>query len=162
MLIRKTGLVPGVILKRYQRFLADVELADGIVTTAHCTNTGTMASCWEPGDAVLLEDSRNPLRKLRYTWLACRRDGAWVGVDTGMPNRVVAEAARQDRRPRPTAANGLRRASAACGRSSRNRNTATSAAGSMSWPGMRTIPASTSRSRTPPCGRAPGAVFPMR
>jgi len=99
MLIRKTGLVPGVILKRYQRFLADVELADGSVTTAHCTNTGTMASCWEPGDAVLLEDSRNPLRKLRYTWLACRRDGAWVGVDTGMPNRVVAEAARQDRLP---------------------------------------------------------------
>ncbi len=99
MLIRKSGLVPGVILKRYKRFLADVELADGSVTTAHCTNTGTMASCWEPGDTVLLEESRNPLRKLRYTWLACRRDGAWVGVDTGMPNRVVAEAARQDRLP---------------------------------------------------------------
>ena len=99
MLIRKTGLVPGIILKRYKRFLADVELADGSLTTAHCTNTGTMASCWEPGDLVLLEDSLNPLRKLRYTWLACRRDGAWVGVDTGMPNRVVAEAARQDRLP---------------------------------------------------------------
>ena len=99
MLIRKTGLVPGIIRQRYKRFLADVELADGTLTTAHCTNTGTMASCWEPGDAVLLEESLNPLRKLRYTWLACRRDGAWVGVDTGMPNRVVAEAARQDRLP---------------------------------------------------------------
>jgi len=99
MLIQKTGLVPGIILKRYKRFLADVELENGSVTTAHCTNTGTMATSWEPGDAVLLERSANPDRKLAYTWLACRRDGAWVGVDTGMPNKVVAEAARQDRLP---------------------------------------------------------------
>jgi sugar fermentation stimulation protein A len=99
MLLEKKGLVPGTLLRRYKRFLADVELADGSVTTAHCTNTGTMASCWEPGDLVLLEESFNPLRKLRYTWLACRRGQAWVGVDTGMPNKVVAEAARQDRLP---------------------------------------------------------------
>ncbi len=96
MLIQKSGLVPGIILERYKRFLADVELADGTVVTAHCTNTGTMATCWEPGDAVLLEPCANPARKLRFTWLACRRGGAWVGVETGMPNRVVAEAARRD------------------------------------------------------------------
>ena len=99
MLIEKTGLVPGLIVKRYKRFLADVELADGSVVTAHCTNTGTMASCWEAGDPVLLEPSRNPARKLPFTWLACLRAGAWVGVETGMPNRVVAEAARRDRLP---------------------------------------------------------------
>ena len=99
MLIRKTALIPATLLKRYKRFLADVELADGTLATAHCTNTGTMATCWEPGDPVLLEPCLNPLRKLRFTWLACRRDGAWVGVETGMANRVVAEAARQDRLP---------------------------------------------------------------
>ena len=99
MLIRKTGLVPATILRRYQRFLADVELPGGTVATAHCTNTGTRATCWEPGDLVLLEPCPNPARKLPYTWLACRRDGAWVGVETGMPNRVVAEAARRDRLP---------------------------------------------------------------
>jgi sugar fermentation stimulation protein A len=99
MLIQKTGLVPGVILTRYKRFLADVELGDGSVVTAHCTNTGTMASSWQPGDPVLLERAANPDRKLAYTWLACSRDGAWVGVDTGMPNKVVAEAARRDRLP---------------------------------------------------------------
>jgi sugar fermentation stimulation protein A len=96
ILIRKTGLVPGTILKRYKRFLADVELPGGELVTAHCTNTGTMASCWEPGDLVLLEPSLKPERKLKYTWLACRRGEAWVGVETGMPNRVVAEAARRD------------------------------------------------------------------
>ena len=89
-LIRKTGLVEGVILQRYKRFLADVELADGSVVVAHCTNTGTMATCWEPGDRVLLETAANPERKLRFTWLACRRGAAWVGVETGTPNRVVA------------------------------------------------------------------------
>ncbi|BDU72250.1 DNA/RNA nuclease SfsA [Mesoterricola silvestris] len=99
MLIQKNGLVPGIILKRYKRFLADVELPGGEIITAHCTNTGTMASSWEPGDAVLLEPSANPARKLAYTWLACKRAGTWVGVETGMPNRVVAEAARQDRLP---------------------------------------------------------------
>lgn len=96
MLIHKSGLVAGTILKRYKRFLADVALADGTVVVAHCTNTGTMATCWEPGDAVLLEPALNPARKLAFTWLACRRGDAWVGVDTGMPNKVVAEAARRD------------------------------------------------------------------
>ena len=98
-LIERSGLVPGHILKRYKRFLADVRLLDGSVTTAHCTNTGTMKSCWEPEDFVLLEPSANPERKLKYTWMLCRRQGAWVGVDTGMPNKVVAEAARWDRLP---------------------------------------------------------------
>jgi sugar fermentation stimulation protein A len=95
----RTGLVPGTIVKRYKRFLADVELEGGPLVTAHCTNTGTMATCWEPGDLVLLEPSPKPERKLKYTWLACRRGEAWVGVETGMPNRVVAEAARRDLLP---------------------------------------------------------------
>lgn len=99
MLIEKKGLVPATILRRYKRFLADVELEGGGTAIAHCTNTGTMASSWAPGDRVLLEVSRNPDRKLPYTWIACLREGAWVGVDTGMPNKVVAEAARQDRLP---------------------------------------------------------------
>lgn len=92
----RTDLVEGRILRRYKRFLADVELENGDVVVAHCTNTGTMASCWEPGDTVLLEPNDNPRRKLRYTWIACRRNDHWVGVETGVPNRVIAEAARRD------------------------------------------------------------------
>jgi sugar fermentation stimulation protein A len=99
VLIRRTGLVPGRIVQRYKRFLADVELADGTLVTAHCTNTGTMATCWAAGDPVLLETAANPERKLGFTWLADQRDGAWVGVETGMGNRVVAEAARRDQLP---------------------------------------------------------------
>lgn len=99
ILLEKAGLLPGTLLQRYKRFLADVRLEDGSVVTAHCTNTGTMKTCWEPGDRVLLEPAANPDRKLKFTWLAVERPGGWVGVETGMPNRVVAEAARRDALP---------------------------------------------------------------
>jgi len=99
-LAEKGGLVPGTLVQRYKRFLADVRLEGGATITAHCTNTGTMKTCWEPGDRVLLEPAANPDRKLKFTWLACERgQGSWIGVDTGMPNRVVAEAARRDALP---------------------------------------------------------------
>ena len=98
-LLLKTGLTEGRILKRYKRFLADVELLSGEVVTAHTTNTGSMKTCWAPGDRVLLEPAANPERKLRWTWLACERPGGWVGVETGIPNKVVAEAARRDAIP---------------------------------------------------------------
>ncbi len=99
ILVERTGLVPGLLLERYKRFLADVRLADGSVVTAHTTNTGSMKTCWEPGDRVLLERAANPDRKLKFTWLAVERGGGWVGVETGMPNKVVAEAARRDALP---------------------------------------------------------------
>ncbi len=99
ILVQKTGLVLGTLIQRYKRFLADVRLEDGTVVTAHTTNTGSMKTCWEPGDRVLLEPAANPMRKLKFTWLAVERPGGWVGVETGMPNRVVAEAARRDALP---------------------------------------------------------------
>jgi len=99
ILLEKSGLVPGTLIQRYKRFLADVRLDDGCVVTAHSTNTGSMKTCWEPGDTVLLEPAANPDRKLKFTWLAVARPGGWVGVETGMPNRVVAEAARRDALP---------------------------------------------------------------
>ena len=57
---------------------------------------------------MLLEAATNPLRKLKFTWLACQRGEAWVGVDTGIPNKVVAEAARQDWLPGLTGLHGVR------------------------------------------------------
>jgi len=99
ILVQKDGLVPGTLLQRYKRFLADVQLEDGRLVTAHTTNTGSMKTCWEPGDRVLLEPASNPDRKLKFTWLAVERPGGWVGVETGMPNRVVAAAARRDLLP---------------------------------------------------------------
>jgi sugar fermentation stimulation protein A len=82
----------GRLVRRYQRFFAEVELDSLERVTAHCPNTGALLGCLAPGSRVWLRDSRKPERKLRFTWQAVRAGGAWVNVDTALPNRVVAEA----------------------------------------------------------------------
>ncbi|HVO96376.1 MAG TPA: DNA/RNA nuclease SfsA [Terriglobales bacterium] len=85
-------LISGTLIQRYKRFLADVRLANGEIVTVHCTNTGSMLGCKTPGSAVLISRSANLNRKLAYTWEMIRIDGAWVGINTMHPNRLVAEA----------------------------------------------------------------------
>ncbi len=86
-------LVPGVLIHRYQRFLADVRLVDGRVVTAHCPNSGSMKGCNVPGRDVLLSPAQNPKRKTRYTWELIHLPYTWVGINTLTANRLVAEAA---------------------------------------------------------------------
>jgi sugar fermentation stimulation protein A len=85
-------LIRGTLLQRYKRFLADVRLADGEIVIAHCTNTGSMLGCKEPGSAVFISRSDNLNRKLAYTWEMIQINRAWVGINTMHPNRLVAEA----------------------------------------------------------------------
>ncbi len=85
--------------RRYKRFFADVELEDGSILTAHCPNTGSLRGCLVEGARVMLRDSNNPKRKLRYTWQAIELDGTWVNVDTLLPNHVVREGIEQGRVP---------------------------------------------------------------
>ena len=87
-----TPPIEGRLRERYKRFFADVELEDGTVITAHCPNTGSLIGCRSPGSRVWLRDSGDPKRKLRFTWQAVEADGAWINVDTNLPNRVVHEA----------------------------------------------------------------------
>ena len=85
-------LTNGIIVKRYKRFLADVELADGQLVTAHCPNTGSMLSCWRPGAPVQLSHSDNPKRKLAWTLERVDMGQGWVGVHTGRTNSIIREA----------------------------------------------------------------------
>lgn len=87
--------MPGRLLRRYKRFLADVRLDTGRTVTAHCPNPGSMLGLAEPGMPVLLSDSRNPQRKLRLTLEMVKVGRIWVGVNTQRPNRVVTEAIRR-------------------------------------------------------------------
>ncbi|HEY4745386.1 MAG TPA: DNA/RNA nuclease SfsA [Desulfuromonadaceae bacterium] len=91
-MILPAPLIPGTLIKRYKRFLADVTLADGSMVTAHCPNSGSMKGCAVPGSRVFLSRSTNPNRKLAHTWELAESDGFWAGINTGLPNRLVREA----------------------------------------------------------------------
>jgi len=90
-------LIPGTLVRRYKRFLADVRLEDGREVTAHLPNPGSMMGLAAPGLRVWLEPNDAPSRKLKFTWrLVESPTGAggttWGGIDTTVPNRVVGEA----------------------------------------------------------------------
>ncbi len=93
-------LTRGVLLKRYKRFIADVRLDNGEIVTAHCANSGRMTSCCEAGRPVYLSFHDNPRRKLKYTWELIEMPStiggapALVGVNTVIPNRLVAASLR--------------------------------------------------------------------
>ncbi|MBI9091019.1 MAG: DNA/RNA nuclease SfsA [Desulfobacterium sp.] len=82
-------LIPGTLVKRYKRFLADVELESGAVVTAHCPNTGSMRGCSTPGTRVYLSESDNPKRKLNYTWELMEIPETFIGINTQVPNKLV-------------------------------------------------------------------------
>ncbi|MBC8159139.1 MAG: DNA/RNA nuclease SfsA [Alphaproteobacteria bacterium] len=85
-------LLHGRLIKRYKRFLADVELDGGETVIAHCANSGSMLSVNEAGSEVWVSPARNPNRKLRYSWELIQIGDALVGINTGHPNALVAEA----------------------------------------------------------------------
>lgn len=88
-------LIRGTLLQRYKRFLADVELPDGTVVTAHCPNPGRMTTCATPGWEVRLSEHTNPRRKLRHTLELVHNGRCWIGVNTHIANRIAVEAITQ-------------------------------------------------------------------
>jgi len=89
----QTSLVPGRLIRRYKRFLADVVLDDGQEVTAHCANPGSMLGLAEPGTRVWLEPNNDPKKKLNYGWrLVDHENGHFTGVDTALPNRALRAA----------------------------------------------------------------------
>ncbi|MGA7146043.1 MAG: DNA/RNA nuclease SfsA [Desulfobacterales bacterium] len=83
-------LLPGTLVKRYNRFIADIALTSGRTITAHCPNSGSMLACCEPGRPVYVSFHDNPKRKLKYTWELIEMPASIVGINTQIPNRLVA------------------------------------------------------------------------
>lgn len=93
-ILKFPSLQEGILLKRYKRFLADVELASGEIVTAHCANTGPMTGVLHPGGLVRLRYCPSPSRKLSWSWEQAEvveEDGSscWVGINTSLPNKIV-------------------------------------------------------------------------
>lgn len=81
-------LTEAILLKRYKRFLADIQLGDELFT-AHVPNTGAMTSCWEPNWKCALSKSDNPTRKMPHTLELVHNGETWIGVNTANANKLV-------------------------------------------------------------------------
>jgi len=88
-----SSLMKAKLVRRYKRFLADVELEGGDQTTIYCPNTGAMTYCADPGSEVWFSSSSNLKRKYRFTWEQVRdRWGNRVGIHSSLANTIVGEA----------------------------------------------------------------------
>ncbi|WP_394211765.1 DNA/RNA nuclease SfsA [Enterovibrio calviensis] len=90
------ALKSATLLRRYKRFLADVQLPDGSERTIHCANTGAMTGCATPGDKVWYSTSDNVKRKYPNSWeLTETKAGHMICVNTAQANRLVVEAIKE-------------------------------------------------------------------
>ena len=85
-------MVEARLLRRYKRFLADVELANGDIITVHCPNTGAMTGCAEPGSRVWLSTSSVKTRKYPHTWELVETAAGMACIHSAKANKVVREA----------------------------------------------------------------------
>jgi len=89
-------LQQGKLIRRYKRFLADIELSNGEQLTIHCPNTGSMKNCQEAGARVWFTDSGNEKRKYPCTWQFIEIDSRYlVGINTNLANKLAVEAIAQ-------------------------------------------------------------------
>lgn len=87
------SLIEAILIKRYKRFLADVELVSGEKLTVHCPNTGAMTGCAEPGSTVWLSTSNNTKRKYPHTWELVQTPlGDMASIHSAKANTLVREA----------------------------------------------------------------------
>ncbi len=88
----EVALAPCRLLRRYKRFLADVEFDDGRVVQAHCPNTGSMKTLLDLPRKAWVEHRPSPRRKLSWTLVLLETPRAgWALVDTSRPNALVEE-----------------------------------------------------------------------
>ena len=87
-------LVEGVLIKRYKRFLADIQIDNREIVTAHCANTGPMKGLLKEGALVRISFSSSTTRKLAWTWeqvqvVGDNNEKVWVGINTLFANKLI-------------------------------------------------------------------------
>ncbi len=94
-------LVEGILIKRYKRFLADIQIDNGEIVTAHCANTGPMKGLLNEGAKVRISFSSSTTRKLPWTWEQVKVLGSdnkeiWVGINTLFANKLIRKVIEQN------------------------------------------------------------------
>ena len=84
-------LISGLFVKRYKRFFADIKLKNKTVI-AHCANSGSMMGLLSKNNKAWIMEASNKKRKLKYTLQMLKTDGAMVGVNTHLTNKIVNHA----------------------------------------------------------------------
>ncbi|GLX79011.1 sugar fermentation stimulation protein [Thalassotalea insulae] len=106
----KIAVNKATLIKRYKRFLADVKLDDGTVTTIHVANTGAMTGCADPGDIVWYSTSTNKKRKYPMSWeLTEKPNGDLICVNTIRANQFIEQALLNQRIKELSGFNSLKR-----------------------------------------------------
>ena len=104
-----SSLRRGTLIRRYKRFLSDIELDTGETIIAHCANPGSMMGLQEPGSTVWLSPNTNPKAKLDWRWELVQADGTLVCINTAHPNGIAADAISAGQIPELTGYDRLRR-----------------------------------------------------
>lgn len=85
----------GILLKRYKRFLADVDMGNGI-STVYCPNTGSLLGMnpsaeHQPRCACSVAPFTSK-RKYTHTLEMIEDRGVWVGIHSALANKIVRRA----------------------------------------------------------------------
>lgn len=94
--MRYKEMIEGRFVRRRNRFIAEVQVGDGI-EVVHVRNTGRLRELFIEGVPVLLEPADNPERKTRYSLVCVKKKDQWISVDSTAPNQVVEEMVRTGR-----------------------------------------------------------------
>jgi sugar fermentation stimulation protein A len=90
-------LHPGLLLRRYKRFLVDVAVEGERLVVAHCADPGRLPGLALPGARVWLSESHKPQRRLTFTLELIEQGQSLVAVNSRNPNRLAREGLEQGR-----------------------------------------------------------------
>ena len=88
--MRYENMVPGVFIKRPNRFIAHIEI-DGTEEVCHVKNTGRCRELLPEGAAVYCQKASNPDRKTKYDLITVKKGERLINMDSQAPNIAAGE-----------------------------------------------------------------------
>ena len=84
------NMVPGIFLRRPNRFIAQV-LIHGVEETVHVKNTGRCRELLPEGALVWCQQWDNPTRKTKFDLISVRKGDRIINMDSQAPNKAAGE-----------------------------------------------------------------------